>query len=79
MYTFLCKIIKNDNIPVQRTGVVLTPNDELPAYINWHKNYAKACGLKPGHIYAVTVSKEQQDNGYDKFNIKQKLDLGKMS
>ena len=80
MYTLIVKIIKNDNIKNQRSGVVLNPpSKKFPKFLNLHKNYAKACGLDVNKLYVITVSKETNDAGYDNFSVKNKLELGELS
>ena len=80
-FTLICKIIKSDNIKNQRSAVVLNkPNEEFPTFINFHKNYTKACGLKAGKVYVLDIFKEpEQKNGYDSYKILKSLDLGAMS
>ena len=80
-FTLLCKIIKSDKFEKQRSAVVLNkPNEEFPTFINWHKNYTKACGLKAGKVYVLDIFKEpEQKNGYDSYKIQKSLELGAMS
>ena len=80
-FTLICKIIKSDNIKNQRSAVVLNkPNEKFPTFINWHKNYTKACGLKAGKVYVLDIFKEpEQKNGYDSYKIQKSLELGAMS
>jgi len=80
MYTLLVKVFNSSKFDNQRSAQVLTnTSEEVPDFINWHKNYAKACGLKNGRCYIITVQKEQNDAGYDNFTIKNSLELGKLS
>jgi hypothetical protein len=80
MYTLIVKMIKSDHIKNQRSGVVLNPPfAKFPKFINWHKNYAKACGLETNKLYVITVKEETNDAGYDTYTVKQKLELGEMS
>tara|TARA_B100000902_G_scaffold282741_1_gene268771 strand:+ start:139 stop:531 length:393 start_codon:yes stop_codon:yes gene_type:complete len=81
MYTLLVKVFNSSKFDNQRSAQVLNmPSDEsVPEFINWHKNYAKACGLKNGRCYVITVSKETNDKGYDNFSVKNSLELGKLS
>jgi len=81
MHTLLVKVFNSSKFDNQRSAHVLNkPADEsVPEFINWHKNYAKACGLKNGRCYIITVSKDTNDAGYDNFTIKNSLELGKLS
>jgi hypothetical protein len=81
MYTLIVKVFNSSKFDNQRSAQVLNmPSDEsVPEFINWHKNYAKACGLKSGRCYVITVSKETNDKGYDNFTVKNSLELGKLS
>ena len=80
MYTLLVKVFNSSKFDNQRSAQVLTnTSEEVPDFINWHKNYAKACGLKNGRCYIITVEKGQNDAGYDNFTIKNSLELGKLS
>ena len=80
MYTLIVKVFNSSKFDNQRSAQVLSnTSEEVPDFINWHKNYAKACGLKNGRCYIITVSKEQNDAGYDNFSIKNSLELGKLS
>ena len=81
MYTLIVKVFNSSKFDNQRSAQVLNmPSDEsVPEFINWHKNYAKACGLKNGRCYVITASKETNDKGYDNFTIKNSLELGKLS
>tara|TARA_R100001460_G_scaffold90882_3_gene132601 strand:+ start:1118 stop:1366 length:249 start_codon:yes stop_codon:yes gene_type:complete len=80
-FTLLCKIIKSDKFENQRSAIVLNkPNDEFPTYINWHKNYTKACGIEAGKVYVLDIFKEpEQKKGYDVYKIQKSLELGAMT
>ena len=60
MYTLLVKVFNSSKFDNQRSAQVLTnTSEEVPDFINWHKNYAKACGLKNGRCYIITVERDR--------------------